>query len=302
MPTLPPMTDLAALQRFAIPGTLALDAGCGGLPRLSVATPLCRAELYLHGAHVTAWQPAGQAPVIWMSSQSWFAAGKPIRGGIPVCWPWFGPGTDGRPAHGCARMQAWHLESAALAADGAVEAVLRLTDTPATRALWPHAFDLRLTVRFGRRLEVALHAVNTGPTAFPVGEALHTYLAVGDVRRVAVRGLNGAQGMDRVAQPVPVTGPEALAIAAETDLLYAGVEGEVTVHDPVWHRTLRVAKSGSRSTVVWNPWIAKSAKMPDFGDHEWPGMLCVEAANAFADGYELQPGASHRLATTIEVL
>lgn len=290
------MTDLAALQRFAIPGSITIDAGCGGLPRVSIATPNCRGEVYLHGAHVTAWQPTGQAPVIWMSSQSWFAAGKPIRGGIPVCWPWFGPAAQaGQPAHGLARFADWDLTSATIDADGTAIVVLRL-------ALPAPASDVRLTARFGRRLEVELAATNTGSTAFTVGEALHTYLAVSDVRRVAVRGLGGAAGLDRAARPFAITGTEPLTVAAETDLLFECHTGEVVVDDAALHRQLRVAKRGSLSTVVWNPWIVKSVKMPDFGDHEWPGMLCVEAANAFANAYELAPGATHRLATVIEVL
>jgi len=290
------MTDLAALQRFAVPGSVTIDAGCGGLPRVSISTPLCRGEIYLHGAHVTAWQPAGHAPVIWMSTQSWFAAGKPIRGGIPVCWPWFGPAAEaGKPAHGLARFADWDLTSVAAEADGTVVVVLRL-------ALTAPASELILTARFGRRLEVTLDARNTGTTALAIGEALHTYLAVGDVRRVQVRGLAGVAGFDRVAQPIALTAPESITVAAETDLLFNATESAVTVQDAAWNRTLRVAKSGSRSTVVWNPWIAKSAKMPDFGDHEWPGMLCVEAANALTDGYQLAPGASHRLGTVIEVM
>ncbi len=290
------MTDPAAIQRFAIPGSITIDAGCGGLPRVSIATPSCRGEIYLHGAHVTAWQPCGQAPVIWMGSQSWFAAGKPIRGGIPVCWPWFGPAAEpGRPAHGLARLADWELISVTIDGDGTAVVVLRL-------ALPEPACETLLTARFGRRLEVELAATNIGSTAFTVGEALHTYLAVADIRRVAVRGLGGAAGTDRVAQPFAITGSEPLTVAAETDLLFEGHTGEVVVDDAVLHRRLRIAKRGSRSTVVWNPWVAKAAKMPDFGDHEWPGMLCVEAANALADGYQLAPGATHRLATVIEVL
>lgn len=294
---------LADLQRFAIPGQLIVDAGCGGLPRVSVATPLCRGEVYLHGGHVTAWQPAGQAPVLWMGGISNFAEGKPIRGGIPLCWPWFGPGADAsRPAHGVIRLQRWQLEDARIAGDGTATIVLRLSDTPATRAVWPAAFAIRLTVTFGRRLSVELAATNTGSEAFPVGEALHTYLAVGDVRRVAVRGLEGADGSDRVADPKPVRFAGPIAVAAETDILFTGTTADVVVEDPSLGRSLRVGKTGSRSTVVWNPWIAKAARLADFADHEWPGMICVEAANAVADAYQLAPGATHRLGTTIEVL
>jgi glucose-6-phosphate 1-epimerase len=290
------MSDLAALQRFAVPGSITIDAGCGGMPRVAISTPLCRGEIYLHGAQVTAWQPAGHAPVLWMSSQSWFAAGKAIRGGIPVCWPWFGPSAEpGRPAHGLARFADWQLASVHSEADGTVVVIMRLVvAAPAAEVL--------LTARFGRRLDVELSACNTGASAIAIGEALHTYLAVADVRRIAVRGLGRAPGEDRCAQPFAITGAEPLTVAAETDLFFAGHTGEVVVDDPILNRRIRVAKRGSASTVVWNPWIAKAARMPDFGDHEWPGMICVEAANALADGYPLAPGATHRLATVIEVM
>lgn len=293
---------IADLQRFAIPGQITIDAGCGGLPRVSVATPLARGEVYLHGGHVTAWQPAGHAPVLWMGSQSWFAEGKPIRGGIPVCWPWFGPGEAGRPAHGAVRFTRWQLEDARIGADGTATVTLRISDNATTRATFPGSFDLRLTVAFGRRLEVELAGTNTGTAPFAVGEALHTYLAVGDVRKVQVHGLAGVPGQDRVAEPKPVSFPGAITVAAETDLMFNGTTGVVTVQDPSLGRTLRVARSGSATTVVWNPWVAKSVRLQDFGDHEWPGMLCVEAANALGDGYQLAPGQTHRLGTTIDVL
>lgn len=290
------MTELASLQRFAVPGSITIDAGCGGLPRVSISTPLCRGEIYLHGAHVSAWQPAGQAPVIWMSSQGWFAANKPMRGGIPLCWPWFGPGVEtGQPAHGLIRQADWTLTAVATAADGTVTVVMRLVCAAP-------AATLQLAACFGHSLQVELSATNTGTSAFPVGETLHTYLAVGDVRRVALRGLKGAAGQSRVAQPITLTGPEVLGIDAETDLVFNAHEGATVIDDPVLHRQLRVSKGGSRTTVVWNPWIAKAARMSDFGDHEWPGMICVEAANAQADAYQLAPGASHALSTVIEVL
>lgn len=294
---------IAELQRFAVPGRLAIDAGCGGLPRISLATPACRGEIYLHGAHVTGWQPAGHAPVLWMGSQGAFADGKPIRGGIPLCWPWFGPAADAsRPAHGIARLQRWSLDEARLADDDGATVVLRLNDSDATRAAFAGSFALRLTATFGRRLTVELSATNTGDAPFPVGEALHTYLAVGDVRQVAVHGLDGADGSDRVAEPRPVRFAGPITVAAETDILFTATTADVVVDDPSLNRRLRIGKSGSGSTVVWNPWIAKAARLPDFADHEWPGMLCVEAANAAGDAYQLAPGATHRIRTTVEVM
>lgn len=287
------MNQLESLQRLAVPGSITLDAGCGGLPRLSIASPFCRGELYLHGAHVTAWQPSGHAPVLWMSTQSWFTEGKPIRGGIPICWPWFGPAAvPDQPAHGFARLADWSLENVNTDPDGTVVVQLSLT-APASR--------LDLEVRFGRELALKLSATNSGNDPMPISEALHTYLAVGDVRSVQIHGLGGVGGQDRVGTPFPITGSDPLKVDAETDLMFQAHEGEVLVDDPSLGRQLRVTKSGSRSTVVWNPWIAKAARMPDFGDHEWPGMLCVEAANAFTDAYTLGPGETRQLGTRVEV-
>jgi glucose-6-phosphate 1-epimerase len=237
-----------------------------------------------------------------MSRQSWFAPARPVRGGVPLCWPWFGPAAQaGLPAHGFARVLTWQLADLRLASDGTCTAVL--TASGAGAAGFPHPYALTLRLSFGKRMEIALESVHGAPTAQPIAEALHTYLAVGDVRRVRIHGLEGCAYQDRVATPTPlVQDQHPIVIDAETDLLYEGHRGAVIVDDPVLGRRLRLAKTGSASTVVWNPWIAKAARMPDFGDHEWLGMLCVEAANAGADVVSVAPGASHRIATVIEVL
>ncbi|MEK7412657.1 MAG: D-hexose-6-phosphate mutarotase [Planctomycetota bacterium] len=293
--------SLADLQRFASPGVLTIDTGCGGMPRVSVATALGRLEVYLHGGHVTAWQPAGHAPVLWMSSQSLFKAGKPIRGGIPLCWPWFGAAAEAdKPAHGTIRNQDWELSSARIDDAGVAHVELFLRSNADTKRMFAHDFEVRLLIQAGRRLDVALVGTNTGSTSFTVGEALHTYLTIGDIRRTHITGLADAVGLNKCSD-AQVSQPNPLTFSAETDSVYASA-GPIHIHDPVLGRVLRIGKSGSNSTVVWNPWIAKSKKMPDYGDHEWPGMVCVEAANAGEAAYQLAPGESHRIATTIEVI
>lgn len=285
-----------------LPASVRIEAGPGRLPRVAVATPAATAEVYLQGAHVTGWAPAGSGPVIWMSERSAFAAGSPLRGGVPVCFPWFGPDTSGEgPLHGFARTSQWTLAEVAERGDDVV-LTFTLAVTDATRSgAWPHAFDARYTVTVGAALTLALEVTNTdaGPITFT--EALHTYLGVADVREALITGLERSAYVDRLDSPqrLAPTG-EPLRISAETDRVYAQ-PGTITVADPAGGRSLAVAASGSANAVVWNPWITKSAAMGDFGDDEWTDMVCVETCNALDGAVTLQPGERHTMTATITV-
>ena len=288
-----------------LPSGVVLDTGRGGLARLSIDTPACAAELYLHGAHLCRWQPRGQPnPVLWMSESSRFEAGAPIRGGVPICFPWFGPkaGDPSAPVHGVARISLWTLDAVTLEPDGAI--VVRLGLGPGTQAGadTPHNLALAFELRLGSALAMALTATNTGESPSTFEEALHTYFSVGDVRRVAVAGLEGATYVDKVDGATRKTQTEAsITVAGETDRLYLDTEAAITLTDPGFGRRIRVTKTGSRSSVVWNPWVAKSRAMPDFGDEEWPGMICIETANAADNAVTLPPHASHTMRATISV-
>jgi len=288
-----------------LPAGVTLDEGQGGLPRLTVATAHCTAELYLHGAHLCRWQPRGQAqPVLWMSEASRFETGAPIRGGVPVCFPWFGPkaGDPSAPAHGVARLSAWSLDRAAVEPDGTAVIRLSLVSNAATRALGAPAFALAFEVRLGDALSMALTVMNTAQAPLPFEEALHSYFAVSDVRRVGVSGLAGATFIDKTAAMARKTQDgAAISIGAETDRLYLDTPATVTLTDPGFGRRITVSKTGSLASVVWNPWIAKSRAMPDFGDDEWPGMICIETANAADHAITLRPGATHTMTAAISV-
>ena len=285
-----------------LPDTVRIEAGRGGLWRVMVKTPLAEAEIYLQGAHVTHFQPRGQKPVLFMSAKSLFEAGKPIRGGVPICFPWFGPRQDGRPGpgHGFVRLVEWELTSAETARDGAVEIDFQFVSNAATREQWDGVFELNYRVRVGAALGLELRKRNTSNQPMCVEEALHTYLAVSDVRQVGIEGLAGTTYSDRVGTPHTETeGAAPIRITAETDRIYLNTRSTCAAHDPGWQRRLVVEKTGSVATVVWNPWIAKAKAMPDFGDDEWPAMLCIETCNVGEHAVTIAPGQSHAMGAVI---
>lgn len=278
-----------------------------GLSVLRVSGPAATGEIYLQGAHISAWRPADEADVIWMSQASMFEAGQPIRGGVPICFPWFGPGRDSQssPAHGFARLANWSLAGTE-DLDGAVRVRLVLTDADVARLpgveRWQRPFQLTYSVSFGSELEIELVARNTGSEEFSFEEALHSYFCVDDISRTRVDGLDGAEYLDRApdaaAERQIQSGP--VTFSGETDRVYFSSSTAIVV-DEAAGRRITVAKENSASTVVWNPWVAKSAAMPDFGDEEWREMVCVETANALDDAIVLQPGDSHTMSARYSV-
>ncbi|QOV88252.1 D-hexose-6-phosphate mutarotase [Humisphaera borealis] len=297
-------------DKFHQPGTLEITPGEGGLPRLTVISPVSTAEIYLHGAHVTQFTPRGEPPLMFMSRKSHYVDGKPIRGGVPLIFPWFGPNlADPKlPAHGFIRTRAWKLESVTRGEQGAVAVRLTLAPDAQAREIWPREFALAFTVTVGATLEMAMSVTNTGDRPFRFEEAMHTYLAVSDIRNISIDGLAGRtfiDKMDHAAHKTQPSGP--FGITGETDRVYLNTPDTVVVTDPAGSssrgpRMIAVSKQGSASTVVWNPWIAKAAAMADFGDDEWPGMLCIETANAADNALSLEPGQSHTMSATIALL
>ena len=289
-------------DQFAIAGHVSFEAGPGGLPVTQIRNAHAAATVAVQGGHVVGFQPHGYAPVLWVSSHSRYEPGKAIRGGIPVCWPWFGPhpSDPAKPAHGFVRTAMWAVEATGVVAGGATSIRLGIADDEATRALWPHAFRLQIAITVGQALHVELIARNTGGERFICGGALHSYFSVSDVSGVAIHGLDGCAYIDQLdGQRKIQHGP--LTIAAETDRVYLDTTAECVIDDPGLARRIRIAKAGSRSTVVWNPWAAKAQRLPDFGDQEYHGMVCVETANAREDVVTLAPGDEHRLGVTIGV-
>ena len=277
--------------------------GPGGLDVVDVAGVQGSATIALQGAQVLTWAPRGQKPVIWISRAAKFTPGKSIRGGVPVCWPWFGPhATESSfPAHGYARTVAWEAIGTRALAEGAVRLDFRLIQTETARAQWPHAASLECHITVGKALEIDLGTRNLDSHAITIGDALHAYFEVGDVRKIAIRGLEDCSYLDKLDgdKRKRQTGP--VTIGAETDRIYLDATADCLIDDPDLRRRIRIRKRGSHSTVVWNPWIDKSARMGDFVENGYLNMVCVESANAADDVVTIAPGGEHRLWVRYEI-
>jgi len=304
------MTPLEHLNaRRAIAGQLNFRANDAGLIFADIDNDFAQASLCLQGGHLVSWRPKDQArPVIWVSSAAKFAPGKSIRGGVPVCWPWFGPHETeaGFPAHGFARTVPWEVTDSCTLETGETELALMLLETEQTRAQWPHRARLELMVTVGRSLKITLMTTNLDDHDFVIGEALHTYFEIGDIGAVRVTGLEGCEYLDKVDNFARKRQDGAIAFSGETDRVYVNTEAECAIEDDRLKRRIRIAKSGSRSTVVWTPWVEKAEKMGDFGpgisgQGGWREMVCVESANALDNRVTVPAGQTHRLTVEYSV-
>ena len=286
---------------------LTFVAGNGNFINAHIENPQAAATISLYGAQVLQFQPTGGKPVLWVSDYSRFEEGKAIRGGIPVCAPWFGAHPSDRtlPSHGVARIRHWQVKAAGLRENGDNYLTLSLAASDSCCGNYPGIFDFELNVEVGSHLKLELRTVNRTAAAQPFSAALHSYFAVGDISLVTVEGLN------RAAYFASVTGPmerqsdgirfydngkytfDFSRFDREVDRVYLNTAADGEIVDALWRRRIVVAKHGSMSTVVWNPWQAKAAQMADFGDREYLNMLCVETANAKSDARILEPYAAH---------
>lgn len=286
---------------------------CNGIPELSIAEPLpgfpvieiktkaASARVALHGAQVLSWAPKDAEPVLYSSPRAIMEPGKAYRGGIPICWPWFGEHTDDptKPVHGFARTRFWELTFAKSGASNA-RLEFRLPIDDETKALFPHQYELTAIIAIGDKLSVTLKTKNTGEELFRIGGALHTYLSVGDINRIQIEGLTECHYLDKIGTPTDRFQEVPLKIEEETDRIYRSV-ASVLMRDLNQHRAIFVDKAGSRSTVVWNPWVAGSKKIKDLPDRGYQEFVCLETANANKDLPTVRPGKTHTLETVLGI-
>ncbi|MGE6106646.1 D-hexose-6-phosphate mutarotase [Aeromonas sobria] len=275
-----------------------LANNAAGLPILTIHNDQAKAEISLFGGHVLSYQRHGEPASLWLSDRAVLDGSKPIRGGIPVCWPWFGPAParvgDGKPAHGFARTRFWTLDGVSDHQDGTL-VHLSLAEDDETLALWPHAFALELDVLVGKELSLVLTTRNTGKTPLTYNAALHTYLQISAPDAVSVTGLGEPYQDKLTGQDAQQQGP--LALTAAMDRIYRQPEAMVRVQDG--DRTTRVVSGNHDSVVVWNPWAQGATAMADMSDDGYRTMLCVEAAITADAGVTVDPDEEYSFSTVI---
>ena len=263
-----------------------------GYPVLTIKHPKCSARVALHGAHVMSWCPAGAEEVIYLSPDAVYREGKAIRGGIPLCWPWFNahPSDPDLPSHGLVRNQFWELESTDVTDDGVVAKLRRSSENWTAVA----------TISMGSSLEVALESTNLGDQEMMISGALHSYFSVGDVREITIKGLEDADYLDTVGEHTNRRQTGVIRIDREVDWHYVS-SGWVRLEDPVKNRTILVEKEGSPSTVVWNPWTEKAAALADLPNEDYLAFACIEAAITNDRAVAIGKGETHSFSTRISV-
>lgn len=296
-------TPDALRQRFASAGFLSFDS-LSGLTRIHVTTPACTATIFLQGAHLAAFQPAGEQPLIFMSSKSDYAPGKPLRGGIPVVFPWFATDSkkdrvDGHPgpSHGFARVQDWSLDSAAMHGEVA-ELVFTLEPTEMSRHMGFDAFALTMRFRLARTLTAELTVENTGAAPLAFEEAMHTYFHITDIHETTIHGLEETGYIDKVDNFTHKPAAHApIAFTGKVDRVYLDTLGPYVIRDGAGRREIHMSKQGSRSTITWN----NGGPMPDLGEWDWHDYVALETGNVDVDHVTLAPGEKHVMAFTADV-
>ncbi|WKE64611.1 D-hexose-6-phosphate mutarotase [Gallaecimonas kandeliae] len=281
---------------MSLPSSVRLGHTDSNLAYLDIDSRLCKARVFLQGAHLAQFQPKGQGPLLWLSPDEDFARGRAIRGGVPICWPWFGNDkpTPEAPAHGYARSCEWQLDDVE-DRDGEVLIQLSLPMEAVPAAHWPHPCELSLSLVLGKSARLALTTTNLGDQPFRLTQALHSYFPVADIKQVRVQGLEGADYLEFGQGLLPQQGEVVIDREVDRQYLTANPVQRIDTGDGV----IEVKREGSASLVLWNPWVDKAKALGQFPDDGYQAMLCLEAANVREDAVTLAPGQQHSLVTEI---
>jgi glucose-6-phosphate 1-epimerase len=287
-------------RHYGISGTLEFIEGAGGLAFISINNASAKALISLHGGQVLAFQSADTATdLLFLSNKANYDGSKAIRGGIPICWPWFGADPKGlnRPNHGFARNVLWSVVKTVAINNFTTQVTLRLRSNTQSKDLWPHDFDLTLEITIGSTLILELVTRNTGTKTFTISQALHAYFQISDINQIRVLGLEDKHYLDKLDQGHQKQQLGAITITNEVDRIYTEFNNPIAIIDPVLNRKIQIQSSGNKTTVVWNPWAKNSAKIADLNYDDYQRFVCVEASNAGPDIIEITAGQEHRLKT-----
>jgi len=293
-----------SINRYEIDHELRFVDTKHGLRNIEISNAKARATISTYGGQVLSYRPFSEdEDLLFLSSMARYELGTAIRGGIPVCWPWFGddPEGRGRSPHGFVRNRQWTVTATESLPGGATKVILEVVDTDETRKIWPHHFQLRIAITVGDRLRLELATRNTGKESLTISQALHAYFGVGDISRVRVLGLDGVGYADKTDNFIEKNQTGAVVVNDEIDRIYTGVASELVVDDAALGRKIRIGLAGSSTAVVWNPWAKKAAAMRDLADDDYKRMICVEAANAGRETVEVPAGGEYRLGAEYSV-
>ena len=293
------MYDINTLnQKFGAAGRIAFRVADNGMPMLVLVNGYGSCEISLYGGQVTGYRPMGHVPVLFKSRESAQEEGKQIRGGIPLCWPWFGaPPSPELPRHGFARLVYWDILSTQYDSK-TTEAVISLVDNEKTRALWPHSFELTQKITLSDNLTIDVTTLNNGPEPFAISQSIHPYFKVRDITNISVQGLEDCQFSDLFTKESRIQeGP--LTIDKESYYIYSNEKSACALKDEGLGRNIAVTYSGMNKLIVWNPWTEKSKQIEDFGDDEYKGMITIAPATLPEENSVLQPG--EKVSTKISI-
>lgn len=285
-------------KNYRIAEQVVFSEGEGGLPFIHVNNNKASALISIYAGQVLGYQPKNtQDDLLFLSQRAYYQEGKAIKGGVPICWPWFGPDPEGqgRPAHGFMRNHMWDVIEVSATLEGNTCITLGTTDTEETQSIWPRAFDLRLEITIGDTLNLELITRNSGSQACTITQAFHTYFSVGDIRQTYVSGLENTRYIDKADDNLEKNQIGAVTVDAEVDRIYQSVGSNLIIHDTTRKRRIHITSKGNRTAVVWNPWAKISAKMADLEGDDYLHFICVETTNAATDRVHIQPGSEFRL-------
>lgn len=278
--------------------------GKGGFPLIEINNEHAQATISVYGGQILSFKPVSQIDdLMFLSSKAYFQSGKAIKGGTPICFPWFGPDPEakGRASHGFVRNRLWQMREVVSTQNGATQVTMGLVDTAETREIWNYSFDFSIVISIGKVLTIDLIARNTGSESFTITQALHTYFKVGDINRVSVLGLDNQAYLDKVDGGKQKTQAGQVTFSGECDRIYLDVPAELAIEDRALNRKITITASNSSTAIVWNPGADVSAKMADLGDRDYKNFVCVETANAANEIIEVPSGDRYKMTASYAV-
>ncbi len=283
---------------YGIANKVKFVEGKGGFPVVEIQNEYAKASISLYGGQVLSFQPVNQTQdMMFLSSKAYYTQGKATKGGVPVCWPWFGPDPEdkGRASHGFVRNRLWNMRDIESSQDASTVVVMGLVDTPETRKIWDFAFDMSIAITVGSSLTIELITKNTGDKPFEITQALHTYFKIGDISQVKVLNLEDTSYLDKVDGGKNKTQTGEVTFNSECDRIYLDVPSQLIIDDMALGRKIKITAANSNTAIVWNPGSEISANMADLGDLDYQKFVCVETANAANEIIEIKPANDYNL-------